>query len=455
MCGLKSSDSTKPIFCRSCRGVLRLGKSLNLQRNYKSLSGKSKYLVDIFYECTGVDLRRDTLSKCLCQKCASILIAAYEFKLMTQVSQKAMVVEDVIKIKQEITDENDHKTLISNGVTESNVMLEKENIQKYIRKNRNQWKAHRCPAFGCNLIFRFNIDLKRHITEMNGTENHIFHCELCEKRYGTKDNVRCHLQQFHKEYKCIECKTIIKGRHNLYVHRRKFHVKKSEIICIECGKTFLNNDILKRHINGVHRKQLNYECHICGQRCQTSSNLRTHALIHTNILSFVCDICNKAFKQMANLKLHKQTHVKVNAFECDVCRLKLKTKAYLREHRKLHFVSTDYKCDECKSSFKRPAYLREHKKLMHTNVVRVTCATCGASYKSKKFLIIHMRQHTDTGYSCDQCGRKYNQKHVLRDHIVAVHDKVKNFVCVYEGCEKRYFTVSNLSHHVKTIHLIK
>lgn len=440
MCGLKSSDNPTPIFCRSCRRALSSGKSLNLHGNYKSITGKSKYLVEIFLECTGVDLRHDSHRKRLCQKCASILVAAYEFKLMTQVSQKAVA---NISVKKEVPEE-------------SSACLEKDNTRKYIRKSRNQWKAHRCPAFGCDSIFRFHVDLNRHITEKSGsTSNHIFRCDVCGKTYGSKDNVRCHLQQFHKEYKCGVCETVIEGRHNLYVHRRKFHEKKCDPICTECGKTFINNDVLKRHINGVHKKQLNFECHICARRCLTSSNLRTHLLIHSETLPFVCDICNKSFKQQTNLKLHRKTHASANVFECDVCRLKLKTKGYLREHRKLHFATADFKCDQCESTFKRPAYLRAHRKLMHTDVERVTCATCGASYKSKKFLVIHMRQHTNTGYSCDLCGRKYNQKHVLRDHIVAVHDKVKNFMCTYEGCDKRYYTVNNLSYHVKTMHITK
>lgn len=452
MCGLKSSENCTKIECRSCRANLTKDKSLNLDGNYKSLSGKSKYLLEIFLECTGVDVRQDTLSKRVCSKCASILITAYEFKLMTQISQKALISEDV-RVKQEVIDTSENKLVTSNE-TESSVP-EKENSHKYIRKTRNHWKAHRCPAFGCNLIFRFHIELKRHISEMNGSEDHIFRCEFCSKSYTAKDNVRCHLQQFHKEYKCLDCNTIITGRHNLYVHRRKAHGNKTEAICTNCGKKFANNDVLKRHINGVHKKQLDYECHICGRRCLTASNLRTHLLIHTNDFPHSCDTCGKSFRQLTNLKLHKKSHSNVSTFECDVCRLKLKTKGYLREHRKLHFANTEFRCDQCDSSFKRPAYLREHKKLMHSDLERATCAICGASYKSKKFLTIHMRQHTNSGYTCDQCGKKYNQKHLLRDHIVSVHDKVKNFVCTYDGCTKRYFTVNHLSHHVKAIHVKK
>lgn len=446
MCGLKSSENGSTVVCQSCRVVLTSGKSLNLNGNYKSLTGQSRCLLEIFLECTGVDLKSNPSNlRCLCPKCASILITAYEFKLMTEISQKAFINEKVT-VKQEVIDEDE------NSVVESSV-TEKKTSHKYIRKTRNQWKAHRCPAFGCDLVFRFHIELNRHIAEMNGAENHIFCCELCGKTYATKDNVRCHLQQFHKEYKCLECNTIIKGRHNLYVHQRKDHGKKTDAICTECGKKFQNNDVLKRHINGVHKKQLDYECHVCTKRFFTSSNLRTHLLSHTDDFPHVCEICQKSFRHLANLRLHQKTHVSVNSFECDVCKLKLKTKGYLREHRKLHFSITEYKCDQCNSCFKRPAYLREHKKLMHNQLERVTCAMCGASYKSKKFLTIHMRQHLNTGYRCDKCGKTYNQKHVLRDHIVAVHDKVKNFVCAYEGCTKRYFTVNNLSHHVKVIHL--
>ncbi|XP_063706108.1 zinc finger protein 700-like [Culicoides brevitarsis] len=300
MCGLSNTET-----CRSCRSELLPSKSLQLDGKYKTLSGNSKYLSEIFWECTGVGVTNE--SNALCSKCASILIASYEFKQMAQMSEKAR---------------NGQKP------------LKKVKKVKYLRRARNTWKAHRCPAFGCNLIFRYNADLLEHLKNSQKSPNHNFRCDICDKFYSTKDGIRAHLQQFHKDYKCSRCNEILHGRHHLYAHRRKLHDAKVAVICAKCGKSFTNNEVLRRHVRGVHDKKLDYECNVCGRRCLTSSNLKCHSLIHAAPGKYDCDVCGKSFKLMVNLKLHQKTHRSVKApQESDVIKpLNVKENSTWKKH---------------------------------------------------------------------------------------------------------------------------
>ena len=65
--------------------------------------------------------------------------------------------------------------------------------------------------------------------------------------------------------------------------------------CNLCGRTDPKAATLKLHVDTVHRRKKQAQCHICGQQFQWNSQLKRHMCIHTGEYPFHCDICNKNF----------------------------------------------------------------------------------------------------------------------------------------------------------------
>ena len=50
---------------------------------------------------------------------------------------------------------------------------------------------------------------------------------------------------------------------------------------------------------------------------------------------------------------------------------------------------------------------------------------------------------------CDKCGKEFSQSQSLKEHVLFVHEGIKNHVC--DSCGKAFGTSSVLKHHQKVV----
>lgn len=54
-----------------------------------------------------------------------------------------------------------------------------------------------------------------------------------------------------------------------------------------------------------------YTCKICGRSYNTSSNLKTHSVTHSNERPYKCHFCKKSFKRNQDLKVNPISKINI------------------------------------------------------------------------------------------------------------------------------------------------
>ncbi|KAL6305785.1 hypothetical protein BKA93DRAFT_748752 [Sparassis latifolia] len=75
----------------------------------------------------------------------------------------------------------------------------------------------------------------------------------------------------------------------------------------------------------------------------------------------------------------------------------------------------------------------------------LTASSFGTSYSE-----VSHRKATEGVYKCDNCHKTFGHRDDIRRHKLAVHDKIKNFFCEAEGCQKGFLLPDALKMHGKT-----
>ena len=107
------------------------------------------------------------------------------------------------------------------------------------------------------------------------------------------------------------------------------------------------------------------------------------------------------------------------------------------------------KCTECDASFTNKSHLARHKRSKHVGI-RYKCSSCNYESTDKSYLKNHETSiHGEVKYSCNQCYYETTRKTYLKNHVKYVHEGVK-YSC--NQCDFKTGWGSNMSLHKKTKH---
>ena len=203
----------------------------------------------------------------------------------------------------------------------------------------------------CLTYFSRKETRDNHIKNIHN-KSKIFSCKKCPKTFLTENGLKAHKSKHQKKsrHQCPECHKEYQNRSDLFKHcKSKGHNEKksTKIHCTECDFTTNRIDSLYRHERNVHKlynkkldaisksllKRGEVSCSKCGKTFKDYDKASDH-FIQTSCDPIKCDICDKTFRSKSNLNLHlSDVHTK-NKFDCKVCGTEFKQKRNLIRHER-------------------------------------------------------------------------------------------------------------------------
>jgi uncharacterized C2H2 Zn-finger protein len=253
--------------------------------------------------------------------------------------------------------------------------------------------------------------------KIESSDDEPFKCPFCWVISKTDLRFNTHLFEYHT-----------KENYKLYLKDVKEKVRpkqKSRPKCPECSEVFRNKKLLEEHVIKLHnikhpigppeKKRPKSVCDLCGFTGSASGYQRHIFYQHgqTNNAQVFCQQCDgKPFLHKSDLERHlavKHNHV---AQLCTHCGKNFSTATLLKRHlasvHKIEDGVKKYQCSEC-----------DYTCFIHTQL--------------KRHVFYTHRQHVESRFPCDQCGKNWYSACDRQHHIDVSHLGVKKYQC--EHCD--------------------
>jgi KRAB domain-containing zinc finger protein len=266
---------------------------------------------------------------------------------------------------------------------------------------------------------------------------------------------------------CNDCPKAFETNRQVYDHWRTCH--KNPGTCAACGKSFVSQKLLRKHVKYVHGDSIDHSCGQCGLGFTEQVKLTRHqrvcgvpGLRSSRLLSLdECALCERRFSRPGNLRRHVIAAHKVLlrgggpsflqrvrarrakraaiAIACNICHAAFTLRADLQQHmRKKHEVRSRgaaaraeqeppedvQSCDHCPTQCRTGKELRKHMLSEHKGEKVWTCFECDKAFSSPGSLRAHRSRHHSGArlFTCSPglghagCGKAFRLNDSLRKH---------------------------------------
>ncbi|XP_068126484.1 PR domain zinc finger protein 15 isoform X2 [Hyperolius riggenbachi] len=400
----------------------------------------------------------------------------------------------------------DHKRIFQCNIC-TKVFRNSSNLSRHVRSHGD--KLFKCEE--CAKLFSRKESLKQHVSykhSRNEIDSEYRHrCATCEKAFRVEAFLEFHnCRTDDKSFQCEMCYRFFSTNSNLSKHKKKHGEKK--FACEVCNKLFYRRDVMlehhRRHLEGVRRVKreaiqqaadhsIKYKkepsgCPVCGKMFSCRSNMNKHLLTHGD-KKYTCEICGRKFFRVDVLRDHIHIHFKDIAlmndqqreefigkigissednddnsdgsadsephkYACKRCQISFaRGKEYLKHIMDVH-SENGYNCTICHRRFALKATYHAHMVIHRENLPDPEvqkyihpCEICGRIFNSIGNLERHKLIHSGVkSHGCDQCGKSFARKDMLKEHM-RVHDNIREYLCA--ECGKGMKTKHALRHHMK------
>eukprot|EP00116_Pleurobrachia_bachei_P003925 sb/3464187/ len=389
-----------------------------------------------------------------------------------------------------------------------------------IRTNRNINTNRDKPVFicpYCNVTFNIQSNLYKHVEKMHSKppdefQEYKYSCELCGNKFLTHETYARHVEKFHdsarvgelrgggqgrgdrgedldmteisltefisqtdvdvafpasEEYSigrkigvfpCEDCGYVYNCEYNLKRHRKEKHaVILKRVKCPYCGKLFVREDTLIKHIQRVHQQDERCICIHCGADFYRYNSLRRHILTkHRTEKNHRCCLCEKEFSFGWELTIHHQNnHVTEPGYPCDQCSKRFKRPQTLSEHKKFVHDNMRVVCaiDDCRDIFNTMASFKKHKMLAHVTDGTNKRGPQPAADKTVSYRIVHAE--TIEEKMCRHCFQEFPSLVAMKRHVAQEHSDLQNMPSAVVRCTKcscTFRTQQALQTHITKFH---
>lgn len=290
--------------------------------------------------------------------------------------------------------------------------METDDSVQFVAEEVNAIKLQ-CPV--CCQDFT-PIDLKDHM--MTHTMGDVFQCRECSEAFAFQLTLhqKYHRQRMHQpagaqqkeseqRISCKYCSNTFDDEESLQDHELKFHEKRPDgktcIKCDACDRVFADREkryhhVVKSHGRDVQLAAKKYFCSTCkrgiwGRRRYEQHMEHSHPTDGTGNWDNAVD-----------------TVIKERPYSCDYCNMHFKREQHLQRHLNIH-TGIPENCPHCNKRSRNREALKRHMHRMHFGLPSEL-----PPIKST---------NVERLFECSHCGKKFNRKIHLKNHILAHHIK--------------------------------
>ncbi|XP_059056396.1 zinc finger protein 432-like isoform X1 [Achroia grisella] len=396
--------SVDAYFCFCCLSTEELSSLFVFENNVNYL----EVLKEIFLISLSTDYYEDDTY--ICGICANTLKDAVNFKNQVHETLNVLSNTGLIEIK------NDNGSILINKINEDFSSFDNKSSFDDVDELHGSCIDGEVKDFEPETIKKENADSNNERnsnirTQLERDKDTIY----IDKRKG-QDVKQEVYYEVAADLKCGICSMVLP---NVYVYHSHMNQHFPNHICESCGKGFLTEKRLKRHMPS-HKKGP-FKCDDCDTEFTNINSLGSHRQRkHGSVQLYRCPQCPERFATLSRRASHRAAAhaAPPPRRQCRACGRRFLLAGNLNAHiRNKHMKVKRYFCTECEAGFFYKQELTAHM-ASHTGVMLYQCTLCPKRYPRKKALKVHLRIHTgERLFSCDTCGKSFTQKCTLLSHV--------------------------------------